>query len=113
VYLYPGRASHERIRDLLLDMLGRVNRLRDQPEFYNSLYNTCTTNILRHVRRISPRRFPLSAKVLLPAYSDRLAYDLGLIDTDLAFPAARERFLITPRALQHHDDPDFSRRIRE
>jgi Domain of unknown function (DUF4105) len=112
VHLYPIRVCHERICDLLLDMLGRLIRLRDQPEFYNSLTNTCTTNILRYVRRISPRRFPLSVKALLPAYSDRLACDLGLIDTDLGFEAVWERFLITERALLHHDDPNFSGSIR-
>jgi hypothetical protein len=51
-------------------------------------------------------------KALLPAYSDRLACDLGLIDTDLGFEAVWERFLITERALLHHDDPNFSGSIR-
>jgi hypothetical protein len=113
VFLYPIRATPEQGRSLLLSMLARANRLRARPEFYNTLTNTCTTNIVRHVNTIAPRRVPFSYKVLLPGYSDHLAYDLGLIDTELSFEKARERFRITERARRHGDRPDFSLRIRE
>lgn len=56
---------------------------------------------------------PWSPRTLLPGYSDALAYDLGLIDTELPFAQARERFHINERALKHADDPAFSLRIRE
>jgi hypothetical protein len=113
VYLYPIRAERAQIRAMLVDMLARANELRAKPEFYNTLTNTCTTNLVRHVNRITPERVPFSYKVLLPGYSDRLAYDLGLIDTDLPFDQARERFHINARAEKYADAPDFSRRIRE
>jgi hypothetical protein len=51
--------------------------------------------------------------VLLPAYSDELAYDLGLIETALPLDEARRRFRINDRAARYADDPAFSRRIRE
>jgi len=41
-----------------------------------------------------------------------LAYDLGLIDTDITFEEARERFFINDRALKYADDPNFSALIR-
>lgn len=113
VFVYPVRATREQARALFLDMLARANRLRSEPEFYNTLTNTCTTNIVRHVNTIAPRRVPFSYRVLLPGYSDRLAYDLGLIDTDLSFEKARERFRINERARRYADSPDFSVRIRE
>jgi hypothetical protein len=65
------------------------------------------------VNTISAGRVPWSYKVLLPAYSDELAYDLGLIETTLPLDAARQRFRINDRALRFADDPAFSRRIRE
>lgn len=114
VYLYPIRAPKERIRAMLVGMLERANQLRESPEFYNTLTSTCTTNIVRHVEEVAPGRVPkLSREVLLPGYSDRLAYDLGLIDTDLPFEQARERFKINGRALRAQGDPDFSVKIRE
>ena len=113
VYLYPIRARPDKVREMLLDMMGRANRLAVRPEFYNTLHNTCTTNIVRHVNRVAPRRVGTDWRVLLPGYSDRLAYELGLIDTDLPFEQARKRFHINARAARWADSPDFSRKIRE
>lgn len=113
VYVYPVRARPEQLRRLLCDMLDRANRLRETPEFYNTLTNSCTTNIVRHVNAIAPRRIRFSPRILLPGYSDRLAYDLGLIDTPLSFEQTRARYRINDRALRYADSPDFSARIRE
>ncbi|HKI00783.1 MAG TPA: DUF4105 domain-containing protein [Thermoanaerobaculia bacterium] len=113
VYLYPVRAPRERIEQMFVSMLRRANRLREEPEHYNSLTNTCTTSIVRHVNELVPGRVPWSYKVLLPGYSDELAYELGLIDTDLPFPAAKSRFRIDDDALRAAGREDFSRRIRQ
>lgn len=113
VYLYPIRTTQPRVRAMLADMLHRATDLRDRPEFYNTLTSTCTTNLARHVNRVAPHRVPVSWKVMFPGYSDRLAYDLGLIDTNLPFEAARERYHVNARALRYGDSPDFSRLIRQ
>jgi hypothetical protein len=113
VYLYPARAAQEKVRDLFLSMMDRANQLRARPEFYNTLTNTCTTNIVRHINRIAPQRIPRSRQILFPSLSDRLAYDLGLIDSDLSFAQARVRYHINDRAARFADDPEFSVRIRE
>lgn len=113
VYLYPMRATQEKARELFVGMLERANALRETPEFYNTLTNTCTTNIVRHVNAIAPERVPLKAAILFPGYSDQLAWDLGLIDTKLSFDEAKRRFHINERALRFADDPEFSKRIRE
>lgn len=112
VYLYPISAPKEKIRALFVDMLGRANQLREHPEFYNTLTNTCTTNIVSHINTIAPGKIPWSYKVLLPGYSDELAYEMGLIDTDLPFDEARQQFHINDRAREFADDPEFSGRIR-
>jgi hypothetical protein len=113
VFVYPTRASIEKKRALFLDMVAHVNYLKDHPEFYNTLTNTCTTKIVSHINTISPKRVPWSLKILFPGYSDKFAYDLGLIDTDLSFEDARAKFLINDRAEKYADDPDFSVRIRQ
>lgn len=112
VYLYPVRAPRERLEQMLLGMLRRANRLREEPEFYNTLTNTCTTNIVRHVNELVPGRVPWSYKVLLPGYSDELAYDLGLIDTNLPFEEAQRRFRIDEKAQRIGIGEDFSTAIR-
>lgn len=113
VYLYPVKATPEKRRALFLDMLARANRLRTEPEFYNTLTNTCTTNIVRHANTVAPRRVPFRLAILFPGYSDRLAYEIGLIDTTVPFEEVRKRYRINERAEKFADDPEFSRRIRE
>lgn len=113
VYLYPAKTTQEKTRALFLDMIKRANELRDNPEFYNSITNTCTTNIVQHINRITPNRLPsFSLDILLPANSDELAYKYGLIDTDLPFEDARKKYFINDKALQYADDPDFSMKVR-
>jgi hypothetical protein len=112
VYLYRTVATPEKARALFVSMLGRANQLAQHPEFYNTLTSTCTTNIVRHVNEISPKRVPFSFKVLLPAYADELAYKVGLLDTTVPFETLRARAKINERALRYVDSAAFSRLIR-
>ncbi len=112
VYLYPIRTSQEKMRAMFVSMLKRANKLAEQPEFYNTLTSTCTTNIVRHINEIVPSRIPLSYKILLPAYADELAYDLGLLDTNLSRDQFRKAHLINDLAAQHSNSISFSKEIR-
>lgn len=112
VFVYPVRASRERVRALFVSMLERANALRERPEFYNTLLNTCTTNIVTHINTLVPGRIPWSHKVLFPGYSDRLAYDLDLLDTDLPFQEIRARYRVNEAARRLDGDPGFSEGIR-
>lgn len=114
VYLYPANTTKEKIQKLFLDMVTRANSLKENPEFYNTVTNTCTTNIVMHINKITPKRVPLvNLRVLLPENSDKLAYKLGLIENSLSFEEMREKYHINDRAEKYADDPDFSLRIRE
>ena len=112
VFLYKMRATPEQIRAMLHSMLARANQLAVQPEFYNTLNNTCTSNIVDHIDVIAPGRIPYSYKTLLPAYSDDLSFDLGLIDTQLDREHYRAAHQINALVLQYADSPDFSNAIR-
>jgi len=114
VYVYPAKTTKEKTQTLFLDMIQRANSLRDNPEFYNTITNTCTTNIVSHINKITPDRVPFfNLRILLPANSDKLAYELGLIDTNLSFEDARTLYYINDRAMKYADDPDFSVKIRQ
>ncbi|WP_426731603.1 DUF4105 domain-containing protein [Myxococcus faecalis] len=113
VYLYPVNASKERISDFFLDMVARMNALHEHPEFYNSVYNNCTTNLVRHFEKVSALKVPYDHRTLLPAFSDELAYELDLIDRDAPLADVRARHLINARALEAAGQADFSQRIRE
>ena len=113
VYIYRARASRQQVRAVFLDMLERTNQLAEKPEFYNLLTNNCTTNVARHVNSISPDRVPLDYRVLLPGYSDRLAYDLGLLETDESFERTKQQARANRLAYIYRDSPEFSARIRQ
>ncbi|MEW5930608.1 MAG: DUF4105 domain-containing protein [Gemmatimonadota bacterium] len=112
VYLYPVRATPEQARELFVRMLRRAQALERRPEFYNTFLNNCTTNILDPVEGMAPGTVPFGWEVLLPGYSDGLAHERGLLDTDLPLEEARARFRIDERARVAFGDPAFSTRIR-
>ena len=94
LFVYPARVGPERARKLFVDMLARANALRDRPEYYNTVTNNCTNNVLRHVNRIGSERIRGGWRVLLPGYSDALAMQHHLLDTDLPLEEARKRFRV-------------------
>ncbi len=112
VYLYPIRTTPAKARALFVQMLERTNQLGSHPEFYNTLTNNCTTNILEHANSVTTKRIPYGREVLLPGYADELARELGLLDTDLPIEQARRRYHINARARRAFHDPSFSARIR-
>jgi hypothetical protein len=112
VYLYPVRAPVEAMRRAFVEMLQRANQLAEAPEFYNTLTSTCTTNLVRHVNTIAPARIPPSYKVILPAYSDSLAYDLGLIPNEQPLEQVRAAHRIDALAQELGVRADFSRALR-
>lgn len=112
VYLYPIRTRPEHARALFLGMLVSANELLVRPRFYNTLTANCTSTIVRHVNTLVPGRVPFSYRWLLPAFADRLAYDLGLIDTDLPEDSLRARFRLSVSDDLVTDSAGFSTAIR-
>lgn len=112
VYVYRSTATPAQAQDLFTDIMRRVNKLANEPEFYDTLTNNCTTNIRTHVNHLKPDQVPYDYRVLLPGYSDALAYDLGLIERHGSYAETRLRARVNYEAYLHRDDPDFSRVIR-
>ena len=111
VYLYQVTAAPEKIRALFEKLLIRVNEIHDQPEFYHTLTDNCTVSLWRYSQRISKLRLYTHPKLLLPGYSDEVAYDLGLIANDRPFEEVRAAAKIDPSAFAY-DDPEYSKRLR-
>ena len=112
VYVYPTIANAKQAQELFVDVMQRVIQLAGQPEFYHSLANNCTTNLVRHVNNLQTERVPFSWKVLLPGFSARYAYDIGLLDNRIPFEDLESIAYVNDLAEQHFDDHDFSRKIR-
>jgi len=113
VYLYPVVAKPEQAQALFVDMMRRAERLRSAPEFYNTVTNSCNSNLVDHVNRIAPGAIPGGLKLLLPGYADEVAHGLGLIDAGASIEDARPRYRINERGGASPTDPAFSSRIRQ
>jgi hypothetical protein len=91
----------------------RVNKLYREPEFYDSITNNCTSNIVQHINKLRPGRVNLyDPRVLLPGYADNLAYDLGLLDRSKPFEQLRQEAHINAVANRYSERKDFSELIR-
>lgn len=113
VYIYPTVASRESVQQLFVNMLQRATALKDTPEFYNTLTNTCATRIADHINEIVPSRVGWDYRILLPKDSDVLAYELGFIDNKVPLEELRQTYLANERIKANIDDPNFSVAIRE
>jgi hypothetical protein len=112
VYLYRSTATPEQARALFVDMLQRANKLRAEPEFYDTLTNNCTTNIVAHVNKLRPGSIPSTLHTLLTGHADRLAYDIGLLDRSRSFEELKNLSRINDLAGRYSESPDFSKKIR-
>lgn len=111
-YLYPIRATPEAIRTLFTDMLARAASLKTRPEYYNTLTNNCTSNLIHHVQPLMAKRIPASYVTLLPGYADGVAKRLDLIADDADIDVARLRYRVDGRGRPALDSADFSAVIR-
>lgn len=113
VFVYPIKTTPEKARALFTDMIQRATDLKDHPAFYNTITDSCTSSIVKHINKITPNKVPFSYKYFLPGYSDELAREIGLLDTDLSIPEARQKFRITSKAQAYGDNPGFSQAMRQ
>ena len=113
VYFYPVRTTPERKRAIFVDMMERAHSLEEHPEFYHLIVNNCMNNITYHLRRLGGRVVPFDLQVLLTGFSDRVAYYLGYIDTDLPFAKARQAFRVDQWMQKTPLDAQFSERLRQ
>ena len=109
VYIYRVNVTKEVCKQVFLDYVERINSLKNNDEFYNTLGNNCTTNILRHSRKAAPN-FKYNWMVLFSGHVDQYCYDLGLLDKTLTIEELRANSKVAP-VLESLND-DYSQLIR-
>ena len=112
VYIYRSVATPEKVRELFIDIMKRVNTLKRHPEFYDTLMNNCTTNIVAHINRVRPGTIPWDPMAILNGYSDRAAYRLGLLVDYGSFEETKQHARVTNLAHRYENDARFSEMIR-
>lgn len=103
VTLYRIKADPAKVREVFLDMTRRAAALSRKPEHYDTLFNSCNSNIVAHVNAIAPGTIGLDPRLILPGFADRVAYEQGLIESKLPLERVRGRVAL---------DENFSSAIR-
>ena len=107
VVLGPGNE-----RRMLESYLRRTNKLSEEPEWYNTITNTCTTNIVGHVNEVYPGRVPRAISILLPGLSPRLLHRNNLVKMTGTLEDTMEMSIIDERADSWDESSDFGDWIR-
>ncbi len=111
-YMYPLKMSTENIRKLFIEAAYRTNELKNQPEFYNTISNNCTTNLAVLLQKVYSKPIIVDWRYLAPAYAEGLAIKYDLIDaTDIE--SARARHNISPLGQACQNCSSYSEAIRE
>jgi len=112
VYTYRLRTPPARARALLLDYLKTVNRLSNEPEWYNAFSHNCTTTIRLHAGN-AMGAIPLDWRWLANGYLDELLYEKGVVNRSMPFAALKSQSYINPRANALPLDDNFSNAIHQ
>jgi len=112
VYLYPLRFSDVKIRMLLVDILNKVNKLKEKPEFYNAITENCTVSLVNHFANISENKKKFYIEYLLNGFLDWRLYENGVIETKLPPKEAKQTYFISDIAKETGSDANFSKKIR-
>ncbi|MGI9289835.1 MAG: DUF4105 domain-containing protein [Gammaproteobacteria bacterium] len=110
VKLYPVYATQQRKAEMFRDLMQDVADASEQPEFYNTIFDNCLTNLLKHTA-LAENLSIADLRVLLPGRVDRLTYALDITPADIDFDEARQRARIKPGGFSP-ETSDFSTRIR-
>ena len=116
IQLYPLRAEKSRMQKMFLDIMHRIESLHSTPEFYHTIRSNCTNNIVAHANHAGNQDEQINLwqrDVIFPGYTDWLAFEHNVIDTELSLEDAREQFRIDQKAASWDGMSDFSSHIRE
>lgn len=111
VYLYRLKVPPEIARLVFLSYLAEVNRLKEEPQWYNALSDNCTTSIRQHTMPYNPDPL-LDWRLIVNGYIDEMLYERKILDTGVPFAELKKRSYINKKAQAADKDPAFSQLIR-
>lgn len=114
LHLYPIKAEPEFLADLFRDLAMSANALHDEPKFYHTLRDNCTTTLVEHIDRHYQEKIGTRIETIFPAKAGALLYELGRMDTNLSYQQAYEASRIDHLIAKYRDEEkNFSSLIHE
>ena len=110
VFVHPVDVQPSTARAVLEQIVKRVQSLERRPAWYHTLTASCATTLAADIQAVADPPLELDWRVLLPGFSDGLAFDLGLLRTDGDLEATRKANFADPA--RYRGTGDYSRAIR-
>ena len=111
VRFIPVEVDQTRMQKMFLDMVGKANSLAIEPEFYNTFTSNCTNNIMKQTD-VPAWQYYFDPRIILPGFSDSIAYSFGVLDSRYTLDQIREAATIRPAGFSDEDD-NFYHLIRD
>jgi hypothetical protein len=113
VYLYRVKGQPAVARAMFLTYINYLNKLDDDPEWYNEVTRNCTTTLQKPLAADANNPQPWNYQFLLNGTLDELLYNRGrLVGDGLPFAELKQREHINAAAHTAGQSPDFSALIR-
>lgn len=112
VFLYKSAVKLDKIRELFLSSVEVQNELLEKPQFYNVINANCTTSIRNQIPANQQSSFDI--RMLVNGLLDQYLYEKGsIVSEGLSYEELRDQCQIDKVAQAAHNDPEFSKRLRE
>jgi Domain of unknown function (DUF4105) len=112
VFLYPTTVDRENVRKLFTVIMERVNNIASEPEFYNTLSQSCLSSLVSDFKKvIAPKSF-FDFRRIQNGYSDEMLYENGWIDPKFNFEETKKIFHINQYVQNDITSFGYSTRIR-
>lgn len=113
LYMYMLDVTPAEAKELLMDMLSKVNQLYEDPAWYNTLLNNCTTTIHAHLAATNEFPMPWNWGVLFPGLYCKSIYNHGGMVSDLPYEELWKRGQLNQPAVKIGRSGDFWKQIRK
>lgn len=121
LYSYKLKLSEQEKNDLWQVVLERGEKTAKQPEFYNTLFSSCTTNVFVQMNKVldEEKKISFDWKILVPEDSAKIFYDKKMLDIDYEeYPTYTElkeasNIQDVARANRNLDSNTFSKTIHQ
>lgn len=115
VWMYRVNAAPNESQQLFVDIAQQANKLQTSPEFYHTILQNCTNEIVTHTYELTPEPINwLDPRIVLPGFSGRFAHSQGLVGKPgQSFQQLQQQSQIDTIAQEVGLTPEFSDAIRK
>lgn len=114
VYFYPLELQQSEMQKIFLDLLHRTNSLKNKPEFFHLLYNSCGSNLVAHLNKALKRKIPWYLKYYAPGKADSFLLGNPLVkqEVGLSYEEFRAKHYLNNKTKDFPPDGNYSLLIR-